>query len=144
MSYKISEKMKEDKEQWILNPDMSITVNPSKYAKKSDIADYDKIVLCPFCLNETKLFRFKRKHGFCECPNCLNLMTVKTLIVSMTTEEFAKWVFDYRLSGFWKKIYPDFETWKKRLKELGISYEFWENYKRLRGDNIKEDESEWH
>src|SRR3990172_2088688 len=109
MSYKIQEKMREDKEQMILNPDMSISINPSKYNSKTEKAEYDKIVFCPFCLNFTQLWRFKFKHGFRICPNCLNSMTLKTLITNMTTEQFAQWVFDYRFSGFWSKIYPNFE-----------------------------------
>jgi hypothetical protein len=66
-------------------------------------------------------------------------MMLRTLVKEMNVEDFARWVFEYRLSGFWEKVFPNFETWNKKLKDLGINYEFWENYKRLKGDNESEE-----
>jgi hypothetical protein len=79
-------------------------------------------------------------------------MKLKTLlfIQSCSNEEYAKWVFDYRLCGFFHKIKSgnnSFEKWNKKMKELGISYEFWEKYKQLKGEfkeeNKQDDEPEF-
>ena len=77
-----------------------------------------------------------------KCPNCSNFTRLKTLLFvkDCTNQEYAKWVFDYRLSGFFKKI--NFELWTKKMHKLGMSYEFWEKYKELKGENINEDKDE--
>lgn len=90
--------------------------------------------LCPFCLEVSNKYIIE-SHALIKCPNCNNQMKLKTLlfIKDCSNIEFAKWVFDYRLSGFFKKI--NFEKWSKKLKELGMSLEFWEEYKKLKCDN---------
>jgi hypothetical protein len=94
--------------------------------------------LCPFCLEKSNKYIIENK-GLVKCPNCLVNMKVKTILFvqDCSNQEYAKWVYEYRLSGFFKKI--NFEKWSKKLKELGIVYEFWEEYKRLKGeDNLEE------
>jgi hypothetical protein len=59
----------------------------------------------------------------------------------MNPKQFAKWVFEYRLSGFFSKI--NFKEWNQKLWELGVSQEFWEEYKLLRGDTTKEEEEKF-
>lgn len=100
----------------------------------------EKTVLCPFCLTPNKLMKFyiSNKKGIDKrlgkCPNCQNNVMYKTLfnLLKWTPQQFAKWVFEYRLSGFWQKIV--FKKWKQRLYELDMSLEFWQEYKKLRGD----------
>ena len=96
------------------------------------------IWICPFCLNESNKFVIENK-GLIKCPNCSNYMKMKTLLFvkDCSNEEYARWVYEYRLSGFFKKI--NFEQWTKKLKELGMSYEFWEKYKQLKGEDIEYD-----
>lgn len=119
--------------------------NTAEYALAVRTLSFYDLVTCPFCLNYNRLGDFRKVKGLWHCPICGNEMLRTSLIVNLETDidiaNFAKWVYDYRVNGFWKKIYPTFEDWCKKLKELGISYEFWENYKRFRGDNIDEDEN---
>jgi len=71
-------------------------------------------------------------------------MRVKTIlyIQECSNQEYARWVYEYRLSGFFKKI--NFDLWAKKLKDLGIAYEFWEEYKKLKGeDNQTEKENSY-
>lgn len=138
-NYKIQEKMRYDKEQTQLTK-KGCKSNPHKYAEKIDKANYDMIVLCPFCLNQTQLGKFEKHHGFYKCLICSNQMALRTLVKEMKIEDFAKWVFDYRLSGFWNKVYPNAKGWFKKLYELGISKEFWDNYNRLKGESKSKNE----
>ena len=101
--------------------------------------------ICPFCLETSNKFIIENK-GLIKCPNCSNFMRLKTLLFvkDCTNKEYAKWVYEYRLSGFFKKI--NFEQWTKKLKELGIAYEFWEEYKKLKGfyeEEEKEDKIDY-
>jgi hypothetical protein len=94
-------------------------------------------VMCPFCLYQAKLSSFfiSNKKGIsqgrAECPECHNGMLMKSLWADMNAKEYAKWVFDYRVNGFWQKC--PFATWKKRLHDIGWSYDFWNTYKGLKG-----------
>ena len=96
--------------------------------------------ICPFCLETSNKFIIENK-GLIKCPNCSNLMKMKTLLFvkDCSNEDYAKWVFNYRLSGFFKKI--NFEKWTAKMHELGMSHEFWEEYKKLKGENEKEETS---
>lgn len=134
MDYKTTDKAERDKKQTILSLN-GCSPNPHKYAIKEDESDLDTIVLCPFCLNSNPLWKFDKIFGLRTCPFCKNRMRQETLTKNMSIEEFAKWVFDYRLSGFFGKIYPDFKTWNEKLYLLGMSHSFWEKYKQLRGDS---------
>ncbi len=97
--------------------------------------------ICPFCLENSNKFIIENK-GLIKCPNCSNFMKLKTLlfIKDCSNSEYAQWVFNYRLSGFFKKI--NFELWIKKMHELGMSCEFWEKYKELKGENEKENKDE--
>jgi hypothetical protein len=54
----------------------------------------------------------------------------------MNISEFAQWVYNYRLNGFFDKI--DFANWNKQLKLNGISTEFWEEYRKYKGESQDE------
>ena len=95
-------------------------------------------VCCPFCLHLGKIrdFRVPTKHGYskkrAQCPECNNLMQIRSLTQAMSPEQYAQWVFDYSLSGFWQKC--PFHKFADRLKRMGISYRFWAKYKQLKGE----------
>ena len=99
-------------------------------------------VSCVFCLYTTKLQKFfktdakGRTIALVECPECHNKMRLKTLLTDMTPQEYAKFVYGYRLSGFWQKA--PFATFTKRLREMGISNEFWSEYKKLKGEDTEQ------
>jgi len=90
--------------------------------------------ICPFCLETSNKFTIE-SHGLVRCNNCSVDMKVKTLLFvkDCSNEDYAKWVFNYRLSGFFHKV--NFEKWNQKMKDLGISFEFWDEYKKLKGEN---------
>ena len=99
--------------------------------------------LCPFCLEKSNKYIIRNK-ALIECPNCLISFKLKTLlfIQDCTNQEYAKWVFDYRLSGFFFKLKSgnnSFEKWNLQMKKLGISFDFWEKYKELKCDSNNEE-----
>jgi hypothetical protein len=140
--YKVSElKTAQDKLQTILTEN-GIAPNPHKYAKIFFIDKVkDSFIFCPFCLKASQYSNYKIVTGFYECPFCKNKMSEKTLDMAfdvftsgnLTPIDFAKWVYGYRLNGFFKKI--DFTEWSKKLKELEIALEFWDEYHKLKGEN---------
>lgn len=95
-------------------------------------------VTCPFCLHQAKLRQFliSTKKGISTaralCRNCNNTMNMNSLTNEMTIEEYARWCFNYSLSGFWQKV--PFTRWSTRLREFGWAREFWDNYKRFKGE----------
>jgi hypothetical protein len=105
--------------------------------------DYNMRVRCPFCLHDDRLqaFLVSTKKGIsqarAECPECHNGMMMKSLTSEWTPEQYAEWAYPYAGSGFWQKV--PFETWKKRLHEIGWSHRFWERYKALKGSDESED-----
>jgi transposase-like protein len=119
-----------------------IETNKSRVMIEKSKIDFSVKVLCPFCLNVNTLDKFQKDRAWYKCPDCNQLLTVKTCvsIIKMNPKQFAKWVFEYRLSGFFGKI--DFKKWNTKLWELGVSKEFWEEYKLLRGDSTQEEEQE--
>lgn len=91
-------------------------------------------VTCPFCLYTANMTQFfiKLKGGKpsekrFKCPDCGLIMRKKTLVVEMSVEEFAEWTF---MMQQWDRI--DFEKFRRRLKEMGISYQFWAAYKKAK------------
>jgi len=115
-----------------------IKKNDFKYVKL-DIAEElkGKTILCPFCLHYNKFFDYwnnRKDKRLMKCPKCQNLMQIETLqkMTVFTVQQFTKFVYDYRLSRFFDKI--DFKNWNNRLYKLNISQEFWDEYKKLRGD----------
>jgi transposase-like protein len=117
-----------------------IETNKSRVMIEKSKIDFSVKVLCPFCLNVNTLDKFKKDRAWYKCPKCNSLLIAKTCvsIIKMNPKQFAKWVFEYRLSGFFSKI--KFKEWTQKLYELGVSQEFWEEYKLLRGDITKEEE----
>lgn len=130
--YKLRDNLFYDKNQTKLT-NTGCTPNTFRFAEKVISIKYNENLICPFCLNIEIFGHFikKRKNIF-ECPHCKNQMLKKTLdkIRKMNMSEFAKWVDDYSLSGFFSKI--NFESWNQKLYNLGLSYDFWEEYKRLK------------
>lgn len=143
VSWKEQQKVIYDAKQYFLNPDLSITKNSFKFAKKEPEIKYDDIVLCPFCLNSHQLARFKLKKGLRVCPDCGSQLKLSTLSDITDLDKFVSFVFGYRFNDFWGKICLDFPAknkdsrfneWNRRLWQLGLSKEFWEKYKLLKGD----------
>jgi len=101
----------------------------------------DDVVYCPYCLHKDSITRFytKTKHGVSEklfkCPECEQGMRKETLTKKMTPEEYAVWMYDTKT---WDRV--RFGVWKERLKEYGISWRFWDAYKKHKGE-MKETES---
>jgi uncharacterized CHY-type Zn-finger protein len=139
MKYEQQIRTQEDKYQTVFQ-NGQIIQNKSFLIINNPTIDFTKKVLCPFCLNVNTLDKFKKDRAWYICPNCKQLLTVKTCvsIMKMNPKQFALWVFNYRLSGFFGKI--KFKEWTQKLYELGVSQEFWEEYKSLRGDITKDEE----
>lgn len=142
------QKVKEDINQTFLNPDLSLSRNKYILAKDEPKLKYNDIVLCPFCLTSNKLSEFLVRKGLRVCSKCGSQLKLSTLAKINNLDRFVKFVFDYRLNGFWDKICLDisattkdsrFKEWNQRLFNLGISEIFWIKYKVLRGDNDNED-----
>lgn len=154
------EKARKDIEQTVFYIDASKQAvdfqgNPHRYAQFTEKGvDPYHMTTCPFCLGYSRLRAFLQstKKGFNrkagKCPLCGKGANLDTLIKmeTWTAEEYAKFVFDYRSSGFWQKI--NFSQWKDRLKIMGWTQIFWDAYKQLRGDSPdpqreKELEEKW-
>lgn len=96
---------------------------------------WDKRVLCPYCAYEgfTLEFRLKSKTGYShskkQCPDCKVIMFKQTLEMTLTVSEWATWLYSgcrtYYKDGnaFFHKI--KFKKLFSRLKQYGMSYEFW-------------------
>lgn len=143
VSWKEQQKAIEDIQQCTLNPDLTINKNTHIIAEQQPNIKYDDIVLCPFCLTSNQLYYFNIRKGLRVCPKCGSNLKLSTLSKIKNLDSFVDFVFGYRFSGFWDKICMDitpktkddrFNEWNKRLKELGLSYDFWEKYKLLKGD----------
>ena len=104
--------------------------------------------LCPFCLHSGYIHEYthKLKSGGeskrLHCPECDVEMRKESLTDHKTIEEYAEWVFNYSMSGFWKKC--PFDKFNDRLYKLGMSYRFWKKYKELKGNKDKEQTYEEH
>ena len=130
-----------DKKQLQFALDGSIIINKTVLNEQTPIdaiINEQNYYLCPFCLEKSNKYTIKNKGLIC-CPNCLVDMKVKTILFvqDCSNQEYAQWVYNYRLSGFFSKI--NFEKWNKKLKDLGIAYEFWEEYKKLKGEENQEE-----
>jgi len=101
---------------------------------------HSRVVSCPYCLYEDKVAAFltvPKKHGEisekrARCPDCKVLMLTRTLTAEMTVEAYAEWVcvmasYDRNDRISWVKI-------KARLKQMGITEQFWEAYKKVRAE----------
>jgi hypothetical protein len=131
-----------DKEQTFLNNDLSIKQNDYHFAEKIIRLELNNKVLCPFCLSYDILRKFLiiKKDGINKhlayCPFCRVSLQVKTLltVTKMNMKEFAKWVFEYNFgkNSFFNKV--NFKEWNKKLKIMGLATEFWDEYKKLKGE----------
>jgi len=151
MDWKKQQQIIEDSKQYLLNPNLSITKNNLKSAKQQFKAEFDMMVLCPFCLNIHQLGEYPLRKGLRVCPNCTTQLKISTLTEINDLDRFVKFVFDYRFNGFWDKICLDvrqidrnsrFKEWNMRLYKLGLNKNFWEKYKALKGDFGYNEDSE--
>lgn len=107
-----------------------------------------KMLICPFCLNTSYLSQFTTDKNLYKCKYCGNKMqeeTLKKIFImfnqqKIDVEAFAKWVYGYRLNGFFQKI--KFEEWNNKLKDLEIGIDFWYYYKRFKGEWENENTSD--
>ena len=127
MSYKEQIQLRYDKKQVKFNKNGTLT-------KNEVLKNLSEIYLCPFCLYKGKFGEFlsSNRINIVICPECENNMMIETLVNEMSIEQFARWVFDYALTGFWEKC--KYEIFNKRLYKMGLSRRFWDEYKRLKGD----------
>lgn len=141
--YHMREKAKDDKHQLRIGIDGKL--KPSKMQMVTVVvsANYNQMVMCPFCLHAAKLqaFLVSTKKGISQskaaCPECKNGMMMKSLTTEWSPEEYADWVYNYRSMGFWQKV--PFNLWKERLHKIGWSHRFWTRYKELKGSDESED-----
>lgn len=141
------ESIKNEKEQLMFTSGGGLKPNPNIVAVSHDFSlPMSKKISCPFCLglSEFRLFLVSTKAGISRsmghCPLCDQGMQLRSLVHmdKSTAKEYAGWVFRYR--GFFKKI--KFNEWKGRLKIMGWTQEFWDEYKRLKGEREKEGSGE--
>ena len=68
------------------------------------------------------------------------MMKRETLTGQMTVEEYAEWAYEMR-RHFWSRV--DFNKFKERLKQMGISKRFWDAYKKAKGESDTETYEEY-
>ncbi len=141
--YMMHEKAKDDVNQTRIGTDGKIKPSKAQMTVEFTTVDFAMMVSCPFCLHDDKLqaFLVSTKKGISQsranCPECHNGMMMKSLTADWTPEQYASWVFAYRVDGYWKKC--KFSIWKERLYKRGWSKRFWEKYKSLKGTDESED-----
>lgn len=163
--YDKSQKMMYDKQQTVLTPKDLLPISPNFKSFAEKYLSYtifdERKVFCPFCLGQYQInaFLIQTKKGTINkllglCPDCKNEMHLKTLdkLVKMSMQEFARWVFDYRLSGFWSKVTRGetnrelsdkyFKEFNQRLRNFENYQDFWDYYKLLKGTDEKEEKGE--
>lgn len=86
---------------------------------------------CPYCLytGTAGKFQIRLKSGAAsekrfKCPDCGEVMRRDTLFGEKTVEEFAEWLYDTQA---WGRV--SFNKFRQRLKDMGISWQFWSHYK---------------
>ena len=89
---------------------------------------------CPYCLYTGQLpeFQIRLRKGKISgkrfaCPDCGCIMRRDTIMKKMSIEEFAQWMYN---TMPWERV--SWEKFRTRLKETGISYQFWAEYNRLK------------
>jgi hypothetical protein len=146
--YQREEIARYDKEQTVFqDSSLKILSNPNHYAKIQLQFNPTRILVCPFCLtpNALRKYLIKPSNKFMACcPNCKQNVLFKTLfeMLKWTGIEFADFVSPYAKTGFWSKVFPNFEEWNKKLHELNMSYDFWFRYKSLKGDYEENEQNE--
>ena len=111
-----------------------LTKEPITIIRSFNLVDFEtKEYTCPFCLCTKPLYAFyiRIKKGYSEkrfeCPDCKQIVRRKTLFKVQSVEEFAEWMFD---TFQWNRV--SFDKFRQRLKEMGISYQFWNHYKKYK------------
>jgi len=136
------QKAKDDKQQALLSPTTKNGIRLRPQVTVDIVMVHTGEYLCPFCLHKDKIEKFlistkKGYHkGLGKCPECGNQMKLKTLTEKMTPEQYADFVYPYRVDGFWQRC--PYETWKQRMRQLGWAYRFWQRYKELSGEESNE------
>lgn len=139
--YRREEKAKGDLGQTVLSPDGAHF--RTRVIIQQEGVDLNKVVFCPFCLEENKVQRFlvSTKQGVSQhnaaCPVCGVGFRLYNLLKAWTPETYADWVFEYRKSGFFQKI--NFLDWREKLYKMGWASAFWARYNALKGEEKDED-----
>ena len=137
VTYKARWKAFYDKKQTILDPANRMPIRFRRSKLSIEDALKTDVVTCPFCLYIGRLWEFQymlptgKMSKMARCPDCHNRMQLRTLTQDMTVEQYAKWCFEYALSGFWDKV--PFQKFRNRLYKLRIANRFWNEYSRLKG-----------
>lgn len=145
--YLMRERAKADKKQSVFGTKFAVQLKTAQIKTQQKDIDFTQQVMCPFCLYQAKLQRFLVStskgisYGKAQCPDCGNGMMMKSLTAEWTPEQYADWVFPYSTAGFWRKC--KFETWKKRLAQIGWAQRFWDRYKALKGSDETESYGEY-
>lgn len=123
-------------QQQLIFIDGRVTRKPPKPVVQ--VAVDSRMATCPFCLHQssTDKFAVSCKKGFNKrlgkCPECKNQSMWMTLHRKWKIKEFALFVYNYSREGFWSKCkYPAFNG---RLRLIGQLDNFWNEYRRLKGD----------
>lgn len=126
--------------QFKLSIDKTGELKPVRARAKVEIVYKAKQFTCPYCLYSTRITQFliRLKHGnYSEkrfhCPDCGQIMNKETLTREQSIEEYAEWILD---TNAWERI--SFNKFKKRLKEMGISYQFWAHYKKYKAEVMEQ------
>ena len=131
-------KAERDPKQMVMAPNRLVGCKPRQPVLNIHMSFTNIKYRCPFCLyiGAINEFYIQTKKGVSQkrarCPDCNTLMYMRSLTKHMTVEEYAEWVFNYSLSGFWKKC--PYEKFKTRMKKLGWSRRFWDRYRALIGE----------
>jgi ribosomal protein S27AE len=145
--YKMQERARDDKQQLTFGSSGKVEQRKRMVTVTDSTLPVNMLVMCPFCLYQARLQRFLVStskgisHLKAQCPDCGNGMMMKSLTSEWTPEQYAEFVYPYAGSGFWQKC--KFETWKKRLAQIGWSKRFWDRYKALKGDDETESYGEY-
>ncbi|MBA7698386.1 hypothetical protein ES703_107063 [subsurface metagenome] len=117
---------------------MILTKEVEKKELIKTVVNYEiKELTCPYCLFTGLIRKFYTpvlKSGFpseksFKCSDCGAGMRRDTLFREQSIEEFAEWMFD---TMAWRRV--NFEVFKVRLREMGISYQFWDHYKKYKAE----------
>jgi len=145
---KLIRSLRKDSNQFIFNAKGQSSSKPKPHTATTTIEVKAVKYLCPFCLHSGYIHLYEKRLASgkvskrLHCPECNAEMRRESLTDHKTIEEYAEWVFNYAMSGFWKKC--PFQKFNDRLYKLGMSYRFWKKYKQLKADKSKEQTYEEH
>jgi len=133
---------KDDKQQATLDFTQKDLLKHKKVIQVNVTDMYKGEYSCPFCLHSERInaFLISAKKGYdkrlAQCPECKQKMMIKSLTSNWTPEEYAQFMYDYARQGGWKKV--QFKVWSYRLKKIGWSQRFWNEYMKLKGESPTE------